>query len=117
MFCEICQSASQLDRSLAQKNVFVDAGCTSLRLESIKIHETSSNHLKAITIVAAKSEPEKTPAFKMICSLNKDTLEKLSKLFSPFFTYNSPLLKGQPKFCQGKHVFRNTCPADDFEKK
>ena len=81
MFCEICQSAFQLDRSLAQKNVFVDAGCTSLRLESIKIHETSSNHLKAITIVAAKSEPEKTPAFKMICSLNKDTLEKLSKLF------------------------------------
>ena len=48
MFCEICQSAFQLDRSLAQKNVFVDAGCTSLRLESIKIHETSSNHLKAI---------------------------------------------------------------------
>ena len=95
MFCEICQSASQLDRSLAQKNVFVDAGCTSLRLESIKIHETSSNHLKAITIVAAKSEPVK----------------------KPFFTYNSPLLKGQPKFCQGKHVFWKTCPADDFEKK
>ena len=93
MFCEICQSASQLDRSLAQKNVFVDAGCTSLRLESIKIHETSSNHLKAITIVAAKSEPEKTPAFKMICSLNKDTLEKLSKLFRTchaLAVYNRP---------------------------
>ena len=86
MFCEICQSASQLDRSLAQKNVFVDAGCTSLRLESIKIHETSSNHLKAITIVAAKSEPEKTPASKMICSLNKDTLEKLIKKQKGFLT-------------------------------
>ena len=128
MFCEICQSASQLDRSLAQKNVFVDAGCTSLRLESIKIHETSSNHLKAITIVAAKSEPEKTPAFKMIFSLNKDTLVIHHTMLIKngfltcshsvaFFSYNSPLLKGQPKFCQGKHVFWNTCPADDFEKK
>ena len=46
MFCEVCQSASQLHRSLAQKNVFVDAGCTSLRLESLKVHETSSNHLR-----------------------------------------------------------------------
>ena len=93
MFCKICQSASQLDRSSAQKNVFVDAGCTSLHLESIKIHEKSSNHLKAITIVAAKSEPEKTPAFKMICSLNKDTLEKLSKLFRTchaLAVYNRP---------------------------
>ena len=40
-----------------------------------------------------------------------------SLILSPFFTYNSPLLKGQPKFCQSKHVFWNTCPADDFEKK
>ena len=49
--------------------------------------------LKTITIVAAKSEPEKTPAFKMICSLSKDTLEKLSKLFHTchaLAVYNRP---------------------------
>ena len=58
MFSEICQSASQLDRSLAQKNVSVDSGCTSLHLESIKIQETSSNHLKAITIVTTLRKNE-----------------------------------------------------------
>ena len=33
-------------------------GCSSLRLESIKIHETSATHIKATQILSAKSEPE-----------------------------------------------------------
>ena len=80
MYCQICQEASKIDRSVQQKHVFVD-GCTSLRIESIKIHETSANHVKAAAIIAAMSQPEKTPAFKIISSLNKETLEKLTRLF------------------------------------
>ena len=44
---------TKLDRRVQQKNLFVD-GCTSLRIESIKIHETSANHVKATAIIAAK---------------------------------------------------------------
>ena len=75
MYCQICQEASKIDRSVQQKNVFVD-DCTSLRIESMKIHETSANHVKAAAIIVAKSQPEKTPAFKIISSLNKETLKK-----------------------------------------
>ena len=42
MYCQICQEASKIDRSVQQKNVSVD-GCTSLQNKSIKIHETSAN--------------------------------------------------------------------------
>ena len=80
MLCKVCQEASKLDRSVLIKNVFVK-GCTSLRFESIKIHEKSSNHLKASAILAVKSRPKHTPAFKIITFLNKETLEKLSMLF------------------------------------
>ena len=80
MFCEICKTASQTDKTIAQNNVFVQ-GCSSFRVESVKIHESSANHVRATTIVAARAEPEKTPVYEMICSLNKETLEKLSKLF------------------------------------
>ena len=80
MFCETCRSAAKINKTIAQRNVFVD-GCSSLRLESVKIHETSATHIKATQILSAKSEPEKTPAYKMICTLNKETIEKLSKLF------------------------------------
>lgn len=92
MFCEICKKASKTDKTIAQNNVFVE-GCSSLRLESVKIHETSANHVRATTIVTAKAEPEKTPAYKMICLLNKETIEKLSKLFRTchgLAVYNRP---------------------------
>ena len=52
MFCEICKTASQTDKTFAQNNVFVQ-GCSSFRVESVKIHESSTNHARAaITILS-----------------------------------------------------------------
>ena len=80
MFCEICKTAANIDKSISKRNIFSE-GCFFLRLESIKIHEfePSANHIKATRIMSAKSEPTKTPVYKMIAYLNKETLEKLSK--------------------------------------
>ena len=69
MFCVICKTASQTDKMIAQNNVFVQ-GCFSLCVKSVKIHESSANHVRATTFVAARAEPEKTPVYKMICSLD-----------------------------------------------
>ena len=52
MFCEICKTASQTDKTIARNNVFVQ-GCSSFRVESVKFHESSANHVRATTIVAA----------------------------------------------------------------
>ena len=46
MFCEICETASQTDKTIAQNNVFVQS-CSSFRVESVKIHESSANHVRA----------------------------------------------------------------------
>jgi len=43
VFCEIYKTASQTDKTIAQNNVFVQ-GCSSFHVESVKIHESSTNH-------------------------------------------------------------------------
>lgn len=74
MVCEICKMASKLNR--LPKKV---CSWRALRFIWSPLKLTRpQNHVKATTIVAAKSQPEKTPTYKMICSLNKHTLEKLS---------------------------------------
>ena len=62
----------------AFKRMFSLQGCTSLRNESMKIHEAFANHVRALSILSAKFQPEKTPAFKIISSLDKDMMEKLN---------------------------------------
>ena len=43
-------SESNKDKTIAQNNVFVE-GCSLLCLESVKIHETSTNHMRAAQIL------------------------------------------------------------------
>ena len=81
MSCEICKTTA--NKSISQRNIFIE-GCISLRLESIKIHETSANHIKATRFMSAKLEPTKTPVYnvKMIAYLNRDSTKAIQKLSS-----------------------------------
>ena len=79
MFCEICKTASQTDKMIAQNNVFVQ-GCSSLPVKSVKIHVSSANHVRATTFVAARAEPVKTPLYKMLCCLDDSNWNWASRL-------------------------------------
>ena len=52
------------------KSAFIH-GCTNLKLETIKKHEGSNNHLLAANKDANEKEPTKAPAFMAKMSLNK----------------------------------------------
>ena len=80
MTCKICKEAADVDPAVKLKNTFY-LGCRSLKLESVKLHETSANHMKAKKIIEANKNPTETSAFKIITNLNKDIIDKLSKLF------------------------------------
>ena len=56
-------------------------GCSVMKLEQIKFHEKSVDHLKNIGIDNAKNSPaEKTDAAKILSTLNKTQKNKLDKL-------------------------------------
>ena len=50
--CVKCKTASQTDKTIAHNKVFVQGG-SSFLVESVKIHESSANHVRATSIVAA----------------------------------------------------------------
>ena len=79
-FCSVCTEVSKTIKDVGTRNRFV-TGCTSLKLESIKLHQESLNHKKAEKVIAGKLKPTSTPAFEIVCSLNKEVLEKLQKMF------------------------------------
>ena len=80
MFCSFCKEAAKTSKDVGAQNSFV-TGCQSLKLESIKLHQVSLNHQKSTKIIEGRTSVTATPAFKIICSLNKDILEKLEKMF------------------------------------
>ena len=58
MFCDFCIKA----KIPGDKSAFIQ-GCTNLKLETIKKHEGSNNHLLAANKHANEKEPTKAPAF------------------------------------------------------
>ena len=76
MFCDFCIKA----KIPGDKSAFIQ-GCTNLKLETIKKHEGSNNHLLAANKHANEKEPTKAPAFIAKMSLNKAIYTKLCTLF------------------------------------
>ena len=80
MICTVCTEASKTDSSVDTKNTFT-LGCDSFKLESVKLHENSNNHLKAKRILQSIRNPSLCPAFKIVCNLRQKDYDKLSILF------------------------------------
>ena len=76
MFCDFCIKA----KIVGDKSVFIK-GCGNIKLETIKKHETSNNHLFAANKHVNEKEPTKAPAFVAKMSLNKAIYSKLTILF------------------------------------
>ena len=57
MFCNYCIAAG----GQSDKNVFVK-GCSNLKLESIKYHETSNSHLFTMNKYKNSQQPTEAPA-------------------------------------------------------
>ena len=83
MFCNYCIAAS----GQSDKNVFVK-GCSNLKLELIKYHETSNSHLFATNKYKNLQQPTEAPAYKAKLSLNKAVYAKLSILFKTTHALN-----------------------------
>ena len=83
MFCDYCIAAG----GQSDKNVFVK-GCTNLKLELIKYHETSNSHLFAMNKYKNSQQPTETPAYKTKLSLDKAVYAKLSILFKTTHALN-----------------------------
>ena len=79
MFCSTCVEAAEIDPSVPSQNFFI-TGCTSASIHSVKIHEGSANHVKAGKVVYAKHNPKQTVAYKIVSTLTKAVMEKLSKM-------------------------------------
>ena len=88
MFCDFCIKAE----ISADKTNFIN-GCKSLKLESIKHHETSNMHLFAANKHFNEENPSEAPALKAQLSLNKLAMDRLSLLFRNVYAIN---LQGRP---------------------
>ena len=88
MFCDFCVKAG----ISSDKTSFVK-GCTTLKLESLKHHETSNMHLFSAKKYANEEKPEEAPAMKAKLSLNKLAVERLTILFCTVHAIN---LQGWP---------------------
>ena len=75
MFCDYCIKAGVS----ADKSVFVK-GCTSIRVESTKYHQDSSQHTLAVNRHMSEMKPSEAPAAKAHESLNKAFFPKLELL-------------------------------------
>ena len=88
MFCDFCVKA----HISSDQTSFVK-GCTSLKLESLKHHETSNMHLFSAKKYANEQKPEETLAMKAKLSLNKLVLDRLTISFHTVHAIN---LQGWP---------------------
>ena len=81
MFCDYCipiGTSARHERNV-QKNAFI-YGCSNIRLETIKIHESTNTHLYAVNRKKNQCNPKNTPAYKAQQSLNKAVYAKLSNV-------------------------------------
>ena len=99
MFCDYCIAAS----GQSDKNVFVK-GCSNLKLESIKYHETSNSHLFATNKYKNSQQPTEAPAYKAKLSLNNAVyaMQFMQNLvFCLRLHMHSILKEGQPEIIFG----------------
>ena len=83
MFCDYCINAGiSSDISMFAK------GFSSIRLESIKYHKGSNQHVLALSKHINKMKPTDTPAAKAYHSLNKALFPKLQHLFRTVHALN-----------------------------
>ena len=83
MFCDFCIKAE----ISVEKTAFVN-GCTNLKLDSIKHHESSNMHLFAAVKNANEKKPDEAPALKAKLSLNKLAMDRLTILFRTVHAIN-----------------------------
>ena len=88
MFCDFCINA----KIPGDKSAFIK-DCGNLKLETLKKHETSSNHISAANKYANEKEPTKAPAFIAKMSLNKAVYDKLAIIFRTVHAIN---IQAQP---------------------
>ena len=88
MFCDYCINAG----ISSDKSMFVK-GCSSIRLDSIKYHEGSNQHVLALSKHINKMKPTDAPAAKAYHSLNKALFLKLQHLFRTVHALN---IKARP---------------------
>ena len=81
MTCSICIEALAESPRVGFKNNFVDNGCDSNRVESVKSHDKSHNHGLAKRIVARKNAPTKAPMVKTVRKMNSADEERITRLF------------------------------------
>ena len=83
MFCDFCIKAGVS----SDKTSFIK-GCTSLRLESIKHHETSKMHIFAAVKNVNEKKPDEAPTMKAKSSLKKLVMDRLTMLFHTVHAIN-----------------------------
>ena len=88
MFCDYCIKAGVS----SDKSAFVK-GCSSIRLESIKYHEGSNQHLLAAKKHINEMKPSEAPAMIAHQSLNRALFPKLQFLFRNVHALN---IKARP---------------------
>lgn len=123
MSCSVCIEAGTTDPSVRVRNTFV-SGCSTMKLEPIKLHEQSANHVKSRAILKAKKTPLETVAHKIICDLNNDVMEKLRVLFltchslashnRPFSDYEWVCRLDEAKGIKLGSTYRNVTSAKQF---
>jgi hypothetical protein len=75
MFCIFCEKYGPSDQNFVK-------GCSSLRVESLKVHSQSAVHAKSEQVVkATTSNPGTTPIEQAIQTLNASAVEKLQIFF------------------------------------
>ena len=88
MFCDYCipiSSSARHERNV-QKNAFI-YGCSNIRLETIKIHESTNTHLYAVNR-KNQCDPKNAPTHRAQQSLNKAIYAKLSIMFCTVHAIN-----------------------------
>ena len=88
MFCDFCINAE----IPSDKTSFIK-GCKNLKLETVKLHESSNMHLFAANKHVNEEKPSEAPAYKAQLSLNKLAMDRLKILFHTVYAIN---LQGHP---------------------
>lgn len=81
MFCTVCREVEKKGAVTGRyQNLFFE-GCKNLRIDAVKKHSASENHMEALNIKAARDAPGTSQGDKMIRKFNETTINRLTHLF------------------------------------
>eukprot|EP00057_Strongylocentrotus_purpuratus_P018153 XP_011672627.1 PREDICTED: uncharacterized protein LOC105442334 isoform X1 [Strongylocentrotus purpuratus] len=81
MVCRICRETNMTGKPGTGRNIFFD-GCSTFKLYSIKRHDESDNHQRAMGAKAAREAlPGTSKAEKMVQKMNQKVVERLIIIF------------------------------------